>query len=726
MSVMSTLDSSSITTEDPSHPSSHIVKKELFDTDVMKSLLSDERFAAVDRALLKKYYKGRKGPNETTVVYNFGRGYELSQLGRIYPDRGMGLANFSRDIRNPLAAKHYWDIDIENAHYVIALHLAKERGLQHATIQHYVEHRAECLESVSNNRSIAKVAFLKILYGGDISLYDAGDSAVQDPEGDLSFLHTLKLEVDVLMDSLWAERDDIRKHCLRKRNPRASVMSIVLQTHERAVLMALDRYLLGAGRSLDVLIHDGGYVRRLEGETAFPIELLRAGEEFILKETGFCVTLAQKAISHTYDVKAEVLYICEGVTMDEFRVRKLEFERNHFYLRDNGSVCEVRADGTVLMMTNEHAMRNFANVVFEFRRENVLRRVPFFPLWLSATDRREYVRLVFRPDGNVLEGEYNTFLPLRGGEFCGSGGEAGLARFLEISLVLARGNVEHRDYILKWIALKIQKPWVIPGVCLVFTGPQGIGKSMLWEFVGRCLIGTEQFIYSDNIERDIFDKYSEAQLSKLFCLLDETSAGITRKLANELKAKITARMARINPKDVRPFSIDTFMSWVLLTNDSSPVKLESGDRRYCIFYTGSEHKGDFAYWSESAALFALDEVAGAVYAYLTGLDLSDFVVNAFPVTELRTIMMEGEVPGEESFLRDTARDMSGAEWRGTNQEFYKLYVNWCRVYDIKPKSAVGFGRDITPYILKGWIEKWGSNGFYGKLLNFNKIKNSER
>ena len=723
MSV-TTLDSSSYITDDPTHPSSHIVKKEMFDVNVMKSLLSDERFAIADRALLKKYYKGRKGPNETTVVYNFGKGYEISQFGRIYPDRGLGLANFSREIRNPLAAKYYWDIDIENAHYVIALRLAKERRLKHDAMEYYISNRLSCLESVSSDRTTAKTAFLKILYGGDITLYNNHDTAVQEPEGDLSFLHTLKMEIDVLMDSLWTERDDIRKHCLRKRNPRASVMSIVLQTHERSILFVLDRFLMESGRSMDVLIHDGGYVRRLEGETEFAVGLLRDAEQRIFTETGFRVTLAQKPITHSYDTRAEVLYVCEGVTMDVFRAKQVEFEKTHFYLRENGCICEIRADGTLLMMANEHATRNLANVAFEYRRENVLRKVPFFPLWLTASDRREYNRLVFRPDGRVLDGEYNTFLPLRGGGLCSSGGEAGLTRFLDIAMVLAHGNESHRDYILKWIALKIQKPWIVPGVCLVFTGPQGVGKNMFWEFIGRCVIGTEQFVYSDNIARDIFDTYSEAQMSNLLCLMDETSSSVTRKMANELKAKITAKMARINPKDVRPFSIDTFISWVLLTNDTSPVKLESGDRRYCIFHTGSDHKGDFAYWSETAAMFARDEVAGAVYAYLAGMDLSGFVVNAFPVTELRTIMLETEIAPEESFLRDMARDLSGSEWRGTNQEFYKLYAEWCSAYDIKPKSAVGFGRDIVPYILKGWIEKWGSHGLYGKSINFEKIRDS--
>lgn len=724
MSITTTLDSSSCVTEETSHPSSHIVKKELFDTNVIKSILSDERFAIIDRALLKKYYKSRKGPNETTVVYNFGKGYEISQLGRIYPDRGLGLANFSREIRNPLAEKYYWDIDIENAHFVIAMQLAKERGLKHVAMDHYISNRIACLESVSRDRIVAKTAFLKILYGGDISLYDVRDVNIPEPDGDLSHLHRIQPEVNKLMDSLWTERDDVRKHCLRKRNPRASAMSIVLQSHERNILLAFDRFLMESGRSIDVLIHDGGFVRRLDGETAFPTALLRGAEERIFVETGYHVSLVQKTITHNYDIRPEVLYVCEGVTMDAFRMKKNEFEKTHFYLRENGCLCEIRSDGTLLMMKHDHAVRNMANIAFEYRKENVLHKVQFFPLWLTATDRREYNRLVFRPDGIVGDGEYNTFLPLRGSGLSGVGGEKGLARFLEIVLVLANGNTEHRDYILKWMSLKIQKPWIVPGVCLVFTGPQGIGKNMLWEFLGSRVIGKEQFVYSDNIEKDIFDTYSEAQMSNLLCVMDETSSSLTRKMANELKAKITAKMARINPKDIRPFSIDTFMSWVLLTNESSPVKLENGDRRYCIFYTGSDHKGNFAYWSETGALFESDDVAGAVYEHLVGLDLSEFVVNAFPVTELRTIMMESEVSPEESFLREIARTSEVDEWRGTNQEFYKLYSDWCRVYDIKAKSAVGFGRDITPFILKGWIRAHKSNGNLYRIINIKNIKDT--
>lgn len=161
-----------------------------------------------------------------------------------------------------------------------------------------------------------------------------------------------------------------------------------------------------------------------------------------------------------------------------------------------------------------------------------------------------------------------------------------------------------------------------------------------------------------------------------------------------------------------------------MTNDASPVKLESGDRRYCVFNTGVAHKGDFAYWHETAELFARDDVAGAVFSHLKGLDLSGFVVSAFPVTELREIMMDAERSIEEMFLKEVAGELEGDEWRGTNQAFYQLYVEWCRRFDIRPKTAVSFGREMTPFMLKGWVGSYKNNSIHGKIIHNKIIKES--
>jgi hypothetical protein len=164
------------------------------------------------------------------------------------------------------------------------------------------------------------------------------------------------------------------------------------------------------------------------------------------------------------------------------------------------------------------------------------------------------------------------------------------------------------------------------------------------------------------------------------------------------------------------------LSYVLLTNDSTPVKLENGDRRYCIFNTGSNNKGNYDYWAETASLFNDDAVAGTIFAFLMSVDLTNFNVSKFPVTELREIMIDAERPTEENFLIEMASQLDGDEWRGSCNTFYQLYANWCNKYDIRPKSTISFGRELTPYMLKGWIFNYKSNGIHGRGLNLSLIR----
>jgi len=165
------------------------------------------------------------------------------------------------------------------------------------------------------------------------------------------------------------------------------------------------------------------------------------------------------------------------------------------------------------------------------------------------------------------------------------------------------------------------------------------------------------------------------------------------------------------------------MSYVMASNDVTAVKLENTDRRYAIFYTGDKHLGDFDYWAETADLFDKDETAGAVYDYLMKVDLSGFNVQKFPVTDLREIMLENERPPEEMFLTELAANFSGdSEWKGSNQELYRLYSQWCSRYEMRAKSAIVFGRLLTTYTIRGWIAKTAMDGIYGKVLFLDKIR----
>jgi hypothetical protein len=107
-------------------PTFPIYKQEMFDEDNLKQLLVDDNFNKQDRIKLSNYNKHRISGSKINVSYKFGLGCEDLKLGRLFPDESIGLQSFRFDMRNPLAKKFYWDTDIENCHYVIALYQCKK------------------------------------------------------------------------------------------------------------------------------------------------------------------------------------------------------------------------------------------------------------------------------------------------------------------------------------------------------------------------------------------------------------------------------------------------------------------------------------------------------------------------------------------------------------------------------------------------------------------------
>ena len=280
-----------------------IVKTELFDADVMEDLLRDKNFSAKDLRNLHTYKQARTHANQVRCVYEFGKGCELNQIGRLYAKNCGGLQAFPFDLRNPLIERYYWDIDMENCHYILLEKIGLDLGVSTANIKYYCEHRDDCLASLSANRRTAKTEYLKVAYGGEINLYNIyykdNESA---PEGDMTNIKNVKGEVENITTLAWDKHEGLQKIVKesRKKNPKASLLAYLLQTEERKCLRAMDEWFHSKGRSMDILIHDGGAVRKLPDEAAFPEELLRGAEAAIFAKTCYKMTLVNKPIKHSY------------------------------------------------------------------------------------------------------------------------------------------------------------------------------------------------------------------------------------------------------------------------------------------------------------------------------------------------------------------------------------------------------------------------------------------
>ena len=219
---------------------------------------------------------------------------EESKLGRLYPQNGIGLQGFPSAIRAPLLKKYYYDCDIENAHYNLVLKVAKDRGIVHTAVEKYCKNREEELNKLSKDRKLAKNSYLKVAYGGNIKLYSNHYEDCGMPEGNTDLLREVEKEMKNIAEVLYNAHPEFHKLVKKEPNPHFSLLAHLLQTEERKCLMTMDAYLISKGRSMDILIHDGGCVRKLPDEVVFPQELLNGMMEAFKKQLDYDVKIILK------------------------------------------------------------------------------------------------------------------------------------------------------------------------------------------------------------------------------------------------------------------------------------------------------------------------------------------------------------------------------------------------------------------------------------------------
>jgi hypothetical protein len=332
----------------------HIVKEEIYDADVMEEILRDtETFPRSELNRLRAYKKSRKYGNKVDVIYHYGKGYEELQLGRLYVKNNRGLQSFQREIRDALLERHHFSIDIENAHYNLMIKLGEEWNINISNIKYYCENRNECLKMLSDDRKVAKLSYLKVAYGGNISLYDNTIGEFVEPEGDTSLLKEIEKEVKSLIEICYGKYEKYHSLVKKKDNPKVSLFALILQTEERKCLLTLDEYLQSQGRQTDVLIHDGLEVIKKENELIFPEELLRGCEKIIRDKIGYNLKLVQKEYENKYR-KNEII---EKIIIDDVYATKKFIS----LLRDNVS----RDNDEVYYFNDENGMWEKGDTAFK-------------------------------------------------------------------------------------------------------------------------------------------------------------------------------------------------------------------------------------------------------------------------------------------------------------------------------------------------------------------------
>jgi len=249
--------------------------------------------------------------------------------------------------------------------------------------------------------------------------------------------------------------------------------------------------------------------------------------------------------------------------------------------------------------------------------------------------------------------------------------------------VLANENQQFCSDILMWLADLFQNPAEKSGVALVFLSLPGAGKNVFWNFVRRQMLPklSKQL---PSVER-LVQKHNDANMGKMLIVLNEAQKLKDFRGDNDkLKNLITEPELEVEPKGLKPFSIDDYCRFVFLSNNPNPVVSDKDERRYAEYDCSNKYIDNDDYFNPLRAEMKDPRCAVALYNYLMQIKIDYKRLIKLPrimASDNRKLRWEKSVI---HFLIDVAKkETLPYAWdqkdnmRIHDDDLYENYTNWC-------------------------------------------------
>ena len=190
---------------------------------------------------------------------------------------------------------------------------------------------------------------------------------------------------------------------------------------------------------------------------------------------------------------------------------------------------------------------------------------------------------------------------------------------------LCGGNAEVLEYVLKWSALAVQKPWKKCVTALVFQGPQGCGKGtfanqLVGSFFGKGL----HYSHIVNAEH-LCGTFNGIVATSILVVLDECIYPGNHSHASVLKSLLQDEQKILRNLYKDAVMIPSYDHVIINSNESFCVKAEKGCRSYATVLVSSRHQGDSAYWTSLYKHIGNGGREALLYHLLHEIDIESFV-----------------------------------------------------------------------------------------------------
>jgi hypothetical protein len=211
---------------------------------------------------------------------------------------------------------------------------------------------------------------------------------------------------------------------------------------------------------------------------------------------------------------------------------------------------------------------------------------PLDQWWLGHRDRLQFRGVTFRPGGSKIVHECLNLWQGWGIE--AKPGDWGLIQ-QHIEEVLAGGNVEFAEYIVRWIAWSIQNPAAPAEVALVLIGEKGAGKGTLVRCLQR-IFGAHAFQVTSREE--VIGKFNGHLQDCVLFVADEAYWGGDKRCVGRLQGMITETTLPIERKGIDLIQVPNYLHVVMLAEPGWVIPAGRFERRYAALAVSTARRGD--------------------------------------------------------------------------------------------------------------------------------------
>lgn len=615
------------------------------------SLVMDE---SVDRGLLRKLVEtlstdttvrrystemGRLNGRASYEQANYSAFAPDGYFGSVYVGRmftktsegvmSMQAQKLPRVARNSLFRHTHDEIDISCCMPTLVAHLFRHLPLEALPVYLDAQERAELVNGLHVSQAVLKDVVLKILNG--MRAPWGLEPATVQLLVNAAFIRRLQRDVQSILGEL--ERlyplfvDMVRRKKTSVRdqgNVLVSALNVLYQDLENEVLITMVHAIQERVPDCSnmILMFDGLLVPKAVTGDA---DLLPYLMESVFDSTGVMVNLVQKEMEpflpnvvpgedepeqHQLENVARVY--------DEW---KGEFERHHYFLRDSSTCVKLTAEGP-----RHYKVDYFKNGVC------VEEPADFIKDWLADKTKRAYLREDFLPPPlEVPEGVLNTYVglfPEQLPEIAADRVEELVAPILRHCAILAgEQSVEGAgcQYLLKWLALRVQQPANRPLVALGFRSKEGVGKDSFFEWFGTKILGPSYFLNFPELGLLFSAQMRSSVQDKLLITISEVTRADHKSTMHKLKGFLTDKFIMIRKLYCEPYSRLNLAAVVMFSQDGQFLDLDTvGDRRYQLFNCIALEANRQDYFQPLFAAYGNNEVVRAFYQYLKAIDITNF------------------------------------------------------------------------------------------------------